>query len=335
MNILICGADGFLGRAIASRLSSAGHNIVRGVHHPHQAGDIAIDYRQDVTQQDWLPRLHGVDAVVNAVGILTERQAEDFSRIHHRAPAALFQACARIGIKTVIQISAVGGPRMTPYLQSKRAADAALLAAMPMNAVVLRPTLIFGQEGASTRFFMTLASLPLLAIPQGVGKVQPVHVDDVAAAVVRLLTAQTPQTPSHILDLPGPRAMDYTQWMENYRQLMGLRPALHLPIPASLMAAAARIAGLFPRSLLSRDTWTMLAQGNCADAGSATALLGHPLRDPAAFATPQEAGKMREAAFATWRYWRNWRFAHIWEGLGYPAFIAVTLIFFLMVNKPG
>ena len=32
---------------------------------------------------------------------------------------------------------------------------------------------------------------------------------------------------------------------------------------------------------------------------------------------------------------RYWRFARRWEWLGYPAFTAVTVIFFLMVNKPS
>ena len=31
---------------------------------------------------------------------------------------------------------------------------------------------------------------------------------------------------------------------------------------------------------------------------------------------------------------RYWRYARWWEGLGYPAFIAMVAIYFLMVNKP-
>ena len=30
-----------------------------------------------------------------------------------------------------------------------------------------------------------------------------------------------------------------------------------------------------------------------------------------------------------------WLYARWWEALGYPAFIAMTVVFFLMVNKPG
>ncbi|MDR0996287.1 MAG: NAD-dependent epimerase/dehydratase family protein, partial [Zoogloeaceae bacterium] len=72
MNVLICGADGFLGRAIVRALATAGHHVIRAVHHPRLPGDLAVDYRRDLTLNDWLPRLSGVNAVVNAVGILRE-----------------------------------------------------------------------------------------------------------------------------------------------------------------------------------------------------------------------------------------------------------------------
>ncbi|MDR1888821.1 MAG: SDR family oxidoreductase [Zoogloeaceae bacterium] len=299
MNILLCGADGFLGRAITSRLEAAGHRIIRGVHHARQPGDRAMDYRHDLEAEIWLPRLQDVDAVINAVGILRERQPGDFERIHHRAPAALFRACARAGIKKVIQISACGGPELTTYLHSKQAADAALLENLPEGATALRPTLVFGAEGASTRFFLALASLPVLVTPLGIGKVQPVHVDDLTAATLKLL--ESAPTPSRILDLPGPRAMHYADWLESYRKLMGLPPALHIPVPKILMAATARLAGIFPGSLLCRDTWKMLAQGNVADAQAGTNLLARPLRDPLAFAPSAATPTLRLNALALWR----------------------------------
>jgi hypothetical protein len=80
-----------------------------------------------------------------------------------------------------------------------------------------------------------------------------------------------------------------------------LSPALHLPVSARVMAATARLAGCFPRSLLCPDTWTMLAQGNVADATEAAASLERPLRDPADFAAPGEAERLRLRAFAFWR----------------------------------
>ncbi|MDR2689787.1 MAG: NAD-dependent epimerase/dehydratase family protein, partial [Azoarcus sp.] len=232
MNILLCGADGFLGHAITARLEAAGHRIIRGVHTVRQADDIALDYRRDLDAETWLPRLRDVDAVINAVGILRERTPGDFERIHHRAPAALFAAAAQVGIRRVIQISATGpgeqhpgeqqdSTGLTPYLSSKHAADAALLRSLPQGATVLRPTLIFGEDGASSQFFLALASLPLLAIPQDIGKVQPVHVDDLTAAVKKALEVDS-SAPSRILEFPGPRALPYAEWLEGYRRLMAL-----------------------------------------------------------------------------------------------------------------
>jgi uncharacterized protein YbjT (DUF2867 family) len=299
MHILVCGADGFLGRAIAQALAAVGHHVIRAVHHPRLPGDLAVDYRRDLTLNDWLPRLSGVDAVVNAVGILREPLPGDFARLHHQAPAALFAACAQAGIARIVQVSALGQADATPYLSSKWAADAALLAAVPQGAAVLRPGLVFGAKGASSRFFLALASLPILPIAQGAGQVQPVHAEDVALAVRRLLEA--PIAPSRILELPGPRALDYAGWLEGYRGLLGLPRALHLPIPAWLMRASARLAGHFRWSLLTPDTWTMLACGNTGDPAAAERLLGRPLRDPADFSPPEAAPVLRAEAIASWR----------------------------------
>ncbi|MDR0565185.1 MAG: SDR family oxidoreductase [Azoarcus sp.] len=299
MNILLCDADGFLGRAIASRLESAGHQVIRAVRRPVLPGDISIDFRTDLTPDSWHPRLENIDAAINAIGILRERERDDFERIHHLAPAALFRACQKAGILRVLHISALGQEGIAPYLDSKRRADAELLRLMPANAAVLRPSLVFGPQGTSTRFFMALASLPIHAIPCGAGRLQPIHVDDVAEAALRLVEA--PPAPSRILDLPGPCAMRYAEWMSTYRQLMGLPPAPHLPIPAFIMAMAARCAGGFRTSMLCRETWALMRQGSTADASNATALLGRPLCNPADFVPPETAATLRLQAFAAWR----------------------------------
>jgi hypothetical protein len=67
------------------------------------------------------------------------------------------------------------------------------------------------------------------------------------------------------------------------------------------MAFAARVAGLFPRSLLCRETWHMLSRGNVAQPAPATRLLGRPLRDPADFVAPDQTATLRLQALAAWR----------------------------------
>ncbi len=297
MNILICGADGFLGAAIAAALQARGHTVVRGVHRPRLPGDVAVDYRHDLAPDDWLPRLAGVDAVVNAVGILREREPDDFDRIHRRAPAALFRACALASIRRVLQISALGAAP-TDYLRSKHAADRVLLEESAQG-VVLRPSLIFGENGASTRFFLMLASLPIHFIPGGTGRLQPVHVDDVVAAVARLLEIDPPA--ERIVPLVGPRQTSYAEWLAGYRAGMGLTPAWRIPLPAGLMTLTARLAGLAPASLLCADTWAMLRADNTADPAPAAKLLQRSLRAPEHFIPVESRELPRLRALAAWR----------------------------------
>ena len=57
MNILICGASGFVGRHLYDGLTRAGHNCIRGLRTPHSPTDIAIDYRRDLSPEQWLPKL--------------------------------------------------------------------------------------------------------------------------------------------------------------------------------------------------------------------------------------------------------------------------------------
>lgn len=297
MKALVCGADGFLGRHIADALQKAGHTVVRGVRRPRLPSDIAMDYRVDCEVEAWLPRVAGFEAVINAVGILNEQRPGDFDAIHHRAPAALFEACRRAGVDRIVQISALGSAA-TPYLESKRAADRALLAALP-HGVVLRPGLVFGRDGASTHFFLMLASLPVIGDLRGAGDVQPVHLDDVVAATVRL--AEGVAASPAIVDLPGPRRLSYRDWLNGYRHAMGLAPAVFLPIPALLTTAAAWMGGRFRGSMLSPDTWKMLRAGNTGDPAAAQALLGRNLKDPDDFVAPEDAELLRLRALAAWR----------------------------------
>ena len=188
MKILVCGANGFVGRAIAERLEREGHAVVRGVRRPLNPGEMAVDYMQDLTPEQWLAKLDGIEAVVNAVGILVENSGQTFANIHTKAPIALFTACRMRGIKRIVQISALHAEsRQTPYFASKCAADNFLLAEAA-HAHVLRPSLIYGDKGASARMFRMTASLPLHLLPAGGRqRFRPLHIDDLAELITRII----------------------------------------------------------------------------------------------------------------------------------------------------
>jgi uncharacterized protein YbjT (DUF2867 family) len=192
MHILITGADGFIGSALAQALLARGHRLTLAVRGTQRAAKqfpgqrvLAVDFATDHAPATWRPRLDGVDAVVNTVGIFRETGAQTFEAIHVRAPIALFEACIEAGVRRVVQISALGAARDAPtaFLRSKHAADTAL-SALPLSSVVVRPSLVFAPQGTSARLFLQLAALPLVPLPAGGGQcVQPIHRDDLVAAL--------------------------------------------------------------------------------------------------------------------------------------------------------
>ncbi|WP_175922607.1 SDR family oxidoreductase [Burkholderia latens] len=301
MNILVCGANGFIGRALSERLEAGGHRVLRGVRHAAGPDDVAIDFANDVDPDAWLARLEGIDVVINAVGILSDRRDATLDAVHRAAPCALFAACCRAGVRRVIQISALGVERGdTPYFASKLAADT-FLQTLPLDYRIVRPALVYGASGASARLFRMLASLPVHALPAGGRqRLRPVHVDDLAELVARLV--DSPAAGGPVIDAVGSDEVEYREMLGAYRAALGFPPALRIALPGSLVGAAAVLLGMLPGAMLTRDTWTMLRGGNTGDPAALEAVLGRPPRGLRHFiGAGADAVALRHDALAMWR----------------------------------
>lgn len=291
MRVLLTGASGFIGSHVAAALLARGHEVLAAGRHPGRdarMGFVPADFVHDSEKAVWMARLKGVDVVVNAAGIFrASAGGATFAAVHEAGPRALFAACAAAGVRYVVQVSALGADAgaVSAFHASKRAADDAL-SALPVRGCIVLPSLVYGAAGASARLFRILASMPL-AVQLGSAQqlVQPVHIDDVTAAISSLVE-QAGQTSSSLaagvrrLALVGPEAMGFVDYLAALRAGMGLRP-WRLPVlrlPDWLAQAAAALAGRWPGSPLDRDALHMLARGNVADAQPFTTLLGRPPR---------------------------------------------------------
>ncbi len=266
MNILLTGASGFIGRNIAAALAAAGHRV-----RPATRGN-GIDFNRMLTPADWLPHLKGIDAVINCVGIIGETRDQQFRPLHAEAPAALFRACALAGVRRVIQISALGtdGTAFSAYHLSKRTADDCLRG-LDLDWFVLRPSLIYGRGGGSAELLLRLAAWPLLPVlGDGRQALQPVHISDVVATVMRCLVATTAR---QTLDIVGPETFTFAEWLQRMRAARGLGQALVLRIPFRLALALAWLGqGLSP--MLRTDNLRMLKAGYRAEVRPLAQFLG-------------------------------------------------------------
>jgi uncharacterized protein YbjT (DUF2867 family) len=276
MRVLVTGANGFIGAQIVAALAREGHAVVCAVRAPGadprlRAYDaVPCDFARDVDPAAWRARLDRIDAVVNCAGILRERGAGTFGRVHHDAPLALARACVEAGIRRFVQVSALGDPRDAPFLESKHRFDAAL-AALDLDFVVLRPSLVYATHGSygGTSTLRAMAALPGF-VPAPSGMIQPLAAEDLAGTVLAALAAPARQT----LELGGPEVLTLAQYLAAWRAWLGLPPARELRIPRFAARLGARIGQWAGAGPTGTTMQRMLERGNVTQDSRAHGLLG-------------------------------------------------------------
>jgi len=261
-----------------------------------------MDFSRPPPAAEWAARLAGIDVVVNTIGLFRETGQQRFQALHVDGPITLFDACVVAGVKRVVQVSALGvEAAATDYQRSKFAADAHLLR-LPLEGIVVRPSLVFGLDGLSATLFLGVASLPLIPLPaDGQQQVQPLHVDDAVQALRALVEGGTDALGGmRCIALVGPRALSLAEYLQALRAALELPPAPTLAVPVVLVEWGARLAEQLPASLFDRSSWKMLQQGSTGDAAPAARLLGHVPREAREFVSAEQAVAQRQRARLRW-----------------------------------
>ena len=281
MNILVCGANGFLGHFVVAALEAAGHTVLRGVRAPDKGAKVVpMDFIRDTAVSAWLPRLEGVQVVVNAVGVLRDGPRTPMQAIHRETPMALFNACAQQGVRRVIHLSALGiAGNPSLYATTKRAAEAHLHTLTQQGAlqgVALQPSIVFGPGGAGGELFTALARWPVLLLPRPAfsARVQPVWVAELAEVIATL--AGPASGVCGALPCVGPEGVALARFIASLRDQRGQSPARVMALPGALARASACLGDAFPFTPWGAQALALLAQDNTADPIPFARLLGRP-----------------------------------------------------------
>lgn len=218
--VTIFGASGFVGSAIVEELAKTGCRIRAAQRVPNQAlflkplghmGQVNVSYA-DVTKPETLDRaVKGANVVINCVGILYEGPGRrKFGKVQAEAPAAIARAAKKAGVKTFIQISSLSAGTKSPskYARTKAEGEKAVTKVFK-DAVIMRPSLIFGAGDNFFNKFAKMAKTPLVPLTL-VGpktRFQPVFVGDIAKAVTK--AASEPSKYRGVYELGGPETYSF------------------------------------------------------------------------------------------------------------------------------
>ncbi|EEE38349.1 dTDP-4-dehydrorhamnose reductase [Rhodobacteraceae bacterium KLH11] len=274
--VLVLGAYGFIGAAVIRALQADGAavtGLVRNVQTAQRVlPGVALvrgDLRDLTTVADWSTMLEGIQFVVNCAGALQDSRHDDLHAVHHRAIAALGEACAEAGV-AIVQISAIGAEpdASTAFMRTKAEGDVALRAS-GAALWLFRPGLVIGQSDyGGTALLRMLAAVPFVqpvAYPET--PVQCVGMQDVCMAVSQAVCGDLASGEYDLVeDAPHP----LSQVLAVTRRWLGFPTAwatITAPPPViKLVAAAADVLGsLGWRSPLRTTAMTVMTQGVTGD----------------------------------------------------------------------
>jgi NADH dehydrogenase len=268
--VVVIGGSGFFGTHLAqellargARLRIASRYVERGfaIKPLGNLGQVQFA-RVDVTGDgDQLARaVAGADAVVNLVGAFSGKldalQGAGAGRIAAAAKAA--------GAGAFVHVSALLGEGTgdVAYAKTKRAGEAAVLNAFP-GATILRPSVLFGPDDKFITLFAGLASsMAVLPVVCAGATIQPIFVDDAAAAAAEAL-ADPEAHGGKIFELAGPEVV--TMLELNKRIVAATQRKVTLvPLDDDLSHGIALLTGWLPFAPFTNAQWKLLRAGNVA-----------------------------------------------------------------------
>ncbi len=255
---VVFGGSGFLGRHVVSELAKRGYRVRAAVRRPDLAGHLQpmgvvgqihavqanLRYPESVQRA-----VQGADVVVNCVGVLASIGEQTFEAVHTAGARSVAKAARDAGASRLIHVSAIGADRAgsAVYARSKALGEQACVEEFP-QAIILRPSIIFGPEDEFFNRFAALARIsPFLPlIGGGRTKFQPVYVGDVATAIANVAAGSG--TSGKIYELGGPETLTFRELLDRTLDYTG-RTRLYLPMPFWLARLQAALTWPLPNAL--------------------------------------------------------------------------------------
>lgn len=263
--VLVTGASGFVGSALAEALVREGHDVLAMTRRPEAYDGAGRAVEGDVRDPDSLRvALEGVDAAYYLIHSLDssrfEREDADYARTFSRA-------AADAGVKQIVYLGGLGrdDAALSPHLRSRREVES-LLGADGVPVTVLRAAVVVGHGGISWEMTRQLAgTVPVMPAPHWVRtRIQPIALQDVVGYLVGVL--DNDRAMGQVFEVGGPTVLTYADMLTTVARLQKGRDVAVVPVPV--------VGGGLVDGLVARASSHFLAFTTGSDAATGRNLIG-------------------------------------------------------------
>ncbi|MCR5889303.1 SDR family oxidoreductase [Hymenobacter sp. J193] len=230
MNILLTGANGYIGQRLLPLLVQAGHHVTCLVRDARRV-DLPETLRQqvrvvqgDLLRPDSLADLPlDVDAAYYLVHSMSGHD-KDFFRLEQESAHNFAQYLNRTAAKQVVYLSGIANDRaLSVHLRSRKAVEKVLRKQARASLTVLRASIIIGSGSASFEIIRDLVEkLPVMVTPRWLNsRCQPLGIRDVMHYLLAVL--DNPACQGRSFDVGGPDVLTYRQMLLELAQVRGYR----------------------------------------------------------------------------------------------------------------
>jgi len=272
-NCLIFGGSGQIGRNLIRKFTKNNYKVIAVTRNIHQKGYILKTqanpgYLEIVELQNLdLDKIRSLfdncSICINLVGVLFEKNKNQFNRIHRDFPKILSKLASEKKIEKFVHVSALGveNANDSEYAKSKLEGENQVLKSFK-KSIILKPSIVYSVDDNFTTTFMTLLNrIPIIPLYyKGETQFMPIHVSDLTEIIYQVVSKDITEKS---IECIGPEVLTFKEIMQILLKAIDKKRLL-VPIPFPIAKLMATFLGMLPNPIFTQDQLRLLKYNNVA-----------------------------------------------------------------------